>query len=200
MTSLLYKHQKTGFTLIELLVTVLIMVIALSIGMINYIRYLQKQELYKSGSQIESVLKDARSKAQNGFLGDENFGYCAKLAAVEVLVTKTADKKILATSRLKCNDGSMIVYDSNAINDANVTLDKVFTISFLPRNGAELILDGKLVSSGSATLSRNDGQVIFTFDQGGTIDVKYFTNFSYLTGTPTGKTGKDQVDDDVVVH
>lgn len=195
------SKSQAGFTLIELLATVVIIVISLTLGIINYLRFLDKRELYSAGSNIEMTLKDARSKAKNGFLGNETIGYCSKLAAVEVLVTETTNNqvnrgavanKITSTSQLRCEDNSVLVYDRSTITDNATSLDKNITISFLPMNGAKLKLAGSLVANGTAILSHNDAQVIFNLDQGGTIDVKYVTNPNYVEE-------HESVDDDVII-
>lgn len=172
MKSPLYKNQ-AAFTFIEILVTVSIMVISLSVGVANYLRYLDKQRLYQSGSSIEAILKDARSKAQTGFLGNETIGYCAQLSAVEVLSGVTAENKINITAQLHCASDYLLVYDSYLVEETATVFSPNFQVSYLPVHGASLLLNGTLAASGSATLSRNSGAVIFNLDQGGAIDVKY---------------------------
>ena len=172
MTSLPFRSQK-AFTFIELLMTIAVMVIALAIGVTNYLRFLDQQRLHQSGAIIEAMLKDARTKAQNGFLGNEEIGFCGKLGAVEVFSTTTAEEKIALTAQLLCSDNSLLVYDSYLVSQDGVAIDLHFKISFLPLRGATVSLAGNAVASGSATLSRNSGEVIFNLDQGGAIDVKY---------------------------
>lgn len=172
MTSLPYRKQ-TAFTFIEILITVAIMVISLSIGAVNYLRFLNKQKLYQAGSNIEAILKDARSKAQNGFLGNEELGFCAQLKAIEVFSAETAEDKVNVTAQLHCASDHLLVYDSYVIEESETSFSQNFQISFLPIKGAALLINGSSVASGSATLSRDDDLVIFNLDQGGAIDVKY---------------------------
>jgi len=172
MKSLPSRNQ-SGFTLVELLMTVTIMVISLTIGVINYLRFLDKQKLYQSGSNIEAMLKDARSKAQNGFLGNEEIGFCAKLAAVEISSSIDADDKISSIAQLRCDNGDLLVYENSLINESGTLLDQNFDVSYLPMRGAVVLINGNSVSSGSAILSRSGSKVTFNLDQGGTIDVKY---------------------------
>lgn len=172
MTSSLSKKQ-AGFTFVEILVTVSVMVITLSIGAINYLRFLDKQKLYQSGASVESLLKDARAKAQNGFLGNEELGYCAKLKAVEVFSTQTADNKVQFIAQLHCASDHLLVYDTHIIEQSGTSLSQNLKIDFLPVRGANLTINGSAVASGSAALSHTAGEVIFNLDQGGVIDVKY---------------------------
>lgn len=166
------SHSK-AFTFIELLMTVSIMIISLSIGIINYLRFLDKQGLYQSGSQIESIFKDARSKAQSGFLGNEEIGFCDKLAAVEVFSSITAESKVSFTAQLRCANGDLLVYDNYLITQAGTSLSQSFKISFLPMRGSVVLLDSTSVASGSAILTRNNSDITFNLDQGGNIDVRY---------------------------
>lgn len=168
-----HSNNQSAFTLIELLITVVIMIISLAIGMINYFRFLDKQKLYQSGSNIETMLKDARTKAQTGFLGNESIGFCAKLAGVEFSALNTAENKVASTVNIRCADNSLLTYESHIIEERNTTIDKSLTVSFLPMRGATVILGGVSVSSGSATISRDNSTVILNLDQGGTVDVKY---------------------------
>lgn len=181
MTSLHSKSQ-AGFTLVELLVTVTILVISLTIGIINYLRFLDKQKLYQSGSNIEAMIKDARSKAQNGFLGSEDIGFCAKLSAVEAYSVLSVDasseepyqgNNLSFVSQIRCSNGDLLVYDNYLISKNETLLDQNFKVSFLPIGGAIVSIGGVEVSSGSAVLSSNGSKVIFNLDQGGTVDVRY---------------------------
>ncbi len=165
--------KQSGFTLVELLITVVIMVISLAIGMTNYLRYLDKQQLYQFGSNIEAMLKDARSKAQTGFLGNSDIGFCVKLASVDVATSLDVDGKVYSDMKIRCSDGSSMTYETQAIDKDSVSIDKTFVMSFLPMRGAVVTLGGASVSSGSAILSRGDSGVVFNLDQGGTINVKY---------------------------
>lgn len=153
--------------------TVSIMILMLTVGAINYLRFLDKQKVYQSGSNIEAMLKDARSKAQNGFLGDSEIGFCTKLEAIEVSVVNTTENKILSTAKLHCVDDSLLTYDSYLVPESGTTINKNFIVSFLPMRGAIVSLAGSVVSSGSATINRSNVNVTFNFDQGGIIDVKY---------------------------
>lgn len=172
MKLLPYKNQ-AAFTFVEILVTVSVIVISLSIGAANYLRFLDKQKLYQSGSSIETMLKDARSKAQHGFLGNEELGYCAQLKAVEVFSGQTADNKINFKAQLHCASDHLLVYNEYIIEESGTLLDRNFQASYLPVRGSTLIINGSTVASGSAILSRDSGEVIFNLDQGGSIDVKY---------------------------
>lgn len=172
MTSLLSKNQ-AAFTFVEILVTVSVMVISLSIGAANYLRFLDKQKLYQSGSSVEAILKDARSKAQHGFLGNQESGFCAQLKAVEVFSSQTADNKINFKAQLHCASDYLLVYDDYTVEESGTVLDHNFQVSYLPIHGATLLINGSTTASGSAILSRDSGSVIFNLDQGGAIDVKY---------------------------
>lgn len=172
MTSLLSKNQ-TAFTFVEILVTVSVMVISLSIGAANYLRFLDKQKLYQSGSSVEAILKDARSKAQLGYLGNEELGFCVQLKAVEVVSSQNADNKINFRAQLHCASDFLLVYDDYTVEESGTVLDYNFQISYLPVRGATLLINGSATASGSAILSRDSGAVIFNLDQGGAIDVKY---------------------------
>lgn len=172
MKLLPYKKQ-AAFTFIEILITVSIMVVSLSVGTANYLRFLNKQELYKDGSAIESILRDARSKAQIGFLGNDAIGFCAQLKAIEVLSGQSADDKVMVTARLHCESDYLLVYDSYTVSDAVTVIDQDFQAAYLPASGVNLLFDGTPAASGSAVLSREPGTVIITLDQGGAIDVKY---------------------------
>lgn len=173
MTSSPCKKKVAAFTFIEILVTVSVMVISLSIGVANYLRFLDKQKLYQSGSSIEVILKDARSKAQNGFLGNSELGFCAQLKAVEVSSGLTADNEISITAQLHCASDHILVYDSYVIEEQATILNKNFQAAYLPIHGAVLLFNGAASASGSAVLSRGTSSVIFGLDQGGVIDVKY---------------------------
>ena len=153
--------------------TVSIMMILLVTGAINYLEFLDKQRLYQSGTSVEALLKDARTKAQIGFLGDEEVGFCAQLAAIEFFSGLNANNKISFTTQLRCLDNSVIPLQTQIIQENGTLLDKSFQINFLPMRGANLTINSSRVASGSATLSRDDATVIFNFDQGGAIDVKY---------------------------
>ncbi len=166
------SHSR-GFTFIELLMTVSIMIISLAIGITNYLRFLDKQSLYQAGSSVESIFKDARSKAQSGFLGNEEIGFCDKLAAVEVLSSLTAESKVFFTAQLRCANADLLVYDTHLVSQTGTVLSQNFKVSFLPMRGSVVLLNSISVASGSAILSRNDNEVTFNLDQGGTIDVKY---------------------------
>lgn len=172
MTSLPSSSQR-AFTFIELMITIAIMVVSLMIGITNYLRFLDKQRLYQSGAMVETLLKDARSKAQNGFLGNEEIGFCTKLGAVEVFSTLTAEEKINITAQLLCADNSSLVYDNYLIDNDATTVDAQFKVSFLPLRGAIINIAGNSVASGSASLNRDSAEVLFNLDQGGAIDVKY---------------------------
>ncbi len=172
MTSSHSKGQK-AFTFIELLITVTVMVISLSIGVVNYLRFLDQQRLYQSGASVEAMLKDARSKAQNGFLGNEELGFCAQLKAIELSSSETVDEQLVFTAALRCTNNNLLTYETYSITQSGTTLDKNFKISFLPLRGAVILLNNIGVASGSALLQRNDNQVIFNFDQGGAVDVQY---------------------------
>lgn len=172
MTLLLSKKQ-LAFTFVELLITVSVMVMSLSIGAINYLQFLDKQKLYQAGSTVEAILKDARSKAQNGFLGNEELGYCAQLKAVEVISSQTADNKVNFKAQLHCASDHLLVYESQTIEELGTIMDQNFQVSYLPIRGATLLINGTVLASGSAILSRNTGSVIFNLDQGGSIDVQY---------------------------
>jgi hypothetical protein len=149
------------------------MVVSLTVGVTNYLRFLDKQRLYQSGSNIEAIFKDARNKAQNGFLGNEDVGFCSKLGAIEVSSALDASNKISSTARVRCSDGSFLTYDSYTIDQTDTLLNQSFKISFLPMRGAVVLLNNIPVSSGSAIISRGGSKVTFNLDQGGTIDVKY---------------------------
>ncbi len=172
--SLLSKKQ-AAFTLIELLIAISVMAISLAIGSVNYLRFLSKQNLYKSGANIESIIKDARLKAQNGFLGNEAMGFCNQVAAVEVFSGTTADGKVSITARLRCDNGSLLTYENYIVDQDETAFDKSLKVSFLPLplQGATVLLNNVSVASGSATLSHGEDMVIFNLDQGGMIDVKY---------------------------
>ena len=171
--TLLPSKKQAAFTFIEILVTVSVMVISLSIGAVNYLRFLDKQRLYQSGASIEAMLKDARSKAQHGFLGNEELGFCAQLKAVEVFSSQTTDNRINFKAQLHCASDYLLVYDEYTIEKSGTALDQHFQASYLPVRGATLLINGSTVASGSAVLSRESGAVIFNLDQGGAIDVKY---------------------------
>lgn len=173
LMKLLPSKNQTAFTFVEILVTVSIMVVSLSVGVANYLRFLDKQKLYQSGSSIESILKDARSKAQHGFLGNEELGYCAQLKAVEVFSGQTIDNKINFKAQLHCASDHLLVYDEYVVEESGTLLNHNFQASYLPVRGAILLIDGSAVASGSAILSRDSGEVIFSLDQGGAIDVNY---------------------------
>lgn len=172
MTSLPSKNQK-AFTLVELLVSVSVLVIVLTIGAINYLRFLNKQSLYKAGSAVEVMIKDARSKAQNGFLGDEEIGFCSKLASIEVFSFLNAEDKISLSAQVRCDNNDLLTYDNYVVNQGNIVLNQNFRISFLPLRGATVSLGGSSVASGSATLSFGEDTVILGFDNGGNINVEY---------------------------
>ncbi|GEM_PF-5741481 len=172
MTSLPSSQQR-AFTFIELMITIAVMVISLMIGITNYLRFLDKQRLYQSGAIIEAMIKDARVKAQNGFLGNEEIGFCTKLGAVEVFSSLTTEERVNVTAQLLCADNSVLVYDNYLIDNDQTTIDSQFKVSFLPLRGAIITLAGNSIASGSATLSRDSAEVLFNLDQGGAIDVKY---------------------------
>lgn len=172
MTSLPSRNQR-AFTFVEILVTVAVMVITLSIGAVNYLRFLDKQKLHQSGSSLESMLKEARLKAQHGFLGNEELGFCAQLRAVEVFSSQTTDNKVNFKAQLHCASDYLLVYDDYTVEELGTALSQNFQMSYLPMRGAILSINGANVASGSVTLSRDSGAVFFNLDQGGSIDVKY---------------------------
>lgn len=159
--------------MIELLISVSIILITLSAAMVNYLRFLDKQRLHQSGSAIETMLKEARSRAQSGYLGNEEIGYCNQLNGVEVYSSTNVEEQILFTSRLSCADGSFLPYESYTLEQAETAIDQHLSILFMSMRGATLTLGGNVESSGSATLSRQASNVTFNLDQGGTIDVVY---------------------------
>ncbi len=172
MTSLPSRNQ-AAFTFVEILVTVAVMVISLSIGAVNYLRFLDKQKLYQAGANVESILKEARLKAQNGFLGNEELGFCAQLKAIEVFSSQTTDNKVNFKAQLHCASDYLLVYDDYTVEESGTALSQNFQMSYLPMRGATLSIGGTNVASGSAILSRDSATVIFNLDQGGTVDVKY---------------------------
>lgn len=163
---------QSGFTLIELMVTVAIMLVLLVFGLVNYLRVLDKQRLYQTGSSIESMLKDARAKAQNGFLGSEEVGFCSQLRGVEV-VTSSSNGQQQLLGRLRCLDDTLLVYHSYLIENLTIGFEQDFTVTFLPRRGAKLLVAGTETSSASLTLVNDVASVRFDLDQGGAIDVSY---------------------------
>ncbi len=154
-------------------IAVSVMVISLLIGLANYLRFLDKQRLYQAGANVEIMLKDGRSKAQNGYLGSEELGYCTQLAGVEISSATDVSGRISIIGRLSCADDSSLIYESFTLEQAEVAIDQHFQIIFLPSRGARLTLGGATTSSGAAVLSQRDSAVIFNLDQGGTIDVSY---------------------------
>lgn len=170
--SLLYNKQ-AAFTFIELLMTTAIMVLLLSVGIVNYLRFLDKQKLYQAGSSLESMLEDARTKAQNGYLGDTTIGFCNQLTSVEVFSGLDAKQQPEFVAQLRCANSTTLPYDKYSVVEAGTVLSPNFKVNFLPLRGTIVWLNDNLVASGAATLSRADAQVIFNLDQGGTIDVRY---------------------------
>jgi prepilin-type N-terminal cleavage/methylation domain-containing protein len=166
------SQQSNAFTLVELLITVSIMVISLAVGAVNYLRFLDQQKLYQSGASVEAILKDARLKAQNGFLGTDELGYCAQLKAVEVFSSQVAGQ-VQFTAQLHCASDHLLVYDNYVVPELGTTLTPSLTVAYLPVRGATLTIGGSNTSSGSATLERGNGSVTFNLDQGGVIDVQY---------------------------
>lgn len=172
MTSSHSKYRTAGFTFIELLMTVAIMMIVLGFGLVNYMRSLDKQKLYQIGATVESMLKDARSKAQNGFLGSEVLGFCTQLQGVEV-ASAVVDGDVQVTGRLRCSDATTITYETYAPELNNLVFDTQFQMTFLAKQGAQVVLGATQVASGAATLTNQVGAVVFTLDRGGTINVSY---------------------------
>lgn len=172
MTSSPSKKHARGFTLIELLITISIMMITFAIALVNYMRFLEKQKLHQSGSRVETMLKDARLKAQNGYLGNDEIGYCDQLAGVEVSSSEDGDGIVSVAGRLNCADDTSLTYETATLNQSEV-MGNHFSIIFLPLRGALVTVGGSQVSSGSATLSRDDSAVIFNLDQGASINVIY---------------------------
>jgi prepilin-type N-terminal cleavage/methylation domain-containing protein len=172
MISSLSKVQK-AFTLVELMIAVSVIMISLSIGVANYLRFLDKQRLYQAGSSIEIMLKEARARAQNGYLGNEEIGFCAQLAGAQVTSVVDGNGKVAVIGSLNCADGSSLTYDDYTVEQAEAVLDQHFQILFYPLRGAALTLGGASSSSGAATLTYRDSSVIFNLDQGGTINVSY---------------------------
>lgn len=164
--------SQRAFSLIELLITVSIMLLLLVFGMVNYLRSLDKQRVYQAGSGIEALLKDARSKAQNGFLGSDSLGYCAQLVGVEVFSSIDAGETQV-DARLRCLDASTILYDTYVLEETDMVFDAHFLVLFKPMRGADVRIASTPVSSGSATLSNQGGDVVFSLDQGGSINVSY---------------------------
>lgn len=171
MRSPLSRASK-AFTLIELMISVSIMVMLLASGSVAYLRYLNKQNLYQSGSAIEEMVKNARSKAQTGYLGSEEIGFCDRLNSVEVLSSIDASSQVSLTAQLHCMNEGIIVFDTYTAN-RGVTLNRNFKVSFLPISGSLVYIAGSQVASGSATLAYDDNEVVLNFDQGGNVDVQY---------------------------
>lgn len=172
MISLLSKKHK-AFTLIELLISVSVIMIVFSFGVVNYLRFLDKQRLYQAGSNIEIMLKEARAKAQNGYLGNEEIGYCTQLNGVQVSSSMNVDGKIAVVGSLSCADGGVLVYETYTVDQEDAEVDRHFEILFFPLRGAALTLGGAVSSSGAATLSYRNSSVVFSLDQGGMINVSY---------------------------
>lgn len=173
MRSLLYKKTQAAFTLVELLITVSILVLILTLGAVNYLRFFNKQNLYRAGSAIEVMVKDARSKAQNGFLGNEEIGFCNQLAAVEVFSALNAENQLALSTQVRCENNSVLNYENYTVDQSNIVLNQNFRVAFLPLRGSNVSLGGSLVASGSAILSSGENEVILNFDQGGNINVQY---------------------------
>lgn len=178
MKSVPAKHQ-AAFTFVELLVTVTVMLLVLVLGLVNYLKFLEKQKLYQFGSQIESLLKDARAKAQQGFLGNENIGFCEQLKAIEVFSTQDSNGYLRFQAQVRCGDNQALLYEDYLVTEKNVILSGALQVSYLPIRGANLQIDGQRVTDGTLTLSRssqtgeNAAQVLLNLDQGGAIEVKY---------------------------
>lgn len=153
--------------------TVSIMVLTLTVGAVNYLRFLNKQNLYKAASTAEGMLKDARAKAQNGFLGDEEIGFCQQLQAVEVFSAEDANNGLYLSAQLHCANDLLLTYDSYTIEPSSISLNHHFKVAFLAKNGSSVNIDGETVASGSATLTYDNNDVTLNFDQGGNVNVQY---------------------------
>ena len=173
------KRAEAAFTLVELLVTVIIMMLVLVMGTVNYLQFFEKQKLYQFGGQLEAMLKDARAKAEQGFLGSEDLGFCEQLKAVEVYSSQDANGYLQFKAQLRCTNEQVLSYEEYTVSDKNVILSSAFQVSYLPRQGVNLLIAGQAVDSGSITLHRSSdqgeaaAQVLLNLDRGAAIEFKY---------------------------
>lgn len=162
------QHRRAAFTLIELLVVVSIMGLTLSVVTINYFRALQKQTLFDTGSKIEALLRDAQNKAQTGYLGNEEVGYCNQLQAVQVKATTVSGVTTFSESLLCQTNGPFLL---NSVTIASTySLSSAPTIQYLTQGGANLGGSDQI----TFTLSLNSEHlVVYTLNRGGAITVEY---------------------------
>lgn len=166
-------RNQRAFTLIELMVTAVILVLVLTLASVNYLRFLDQQRLYDAGGNIEALLKDARNKAQTGFLGTQELGFCAKLQAVEVSTSLNLDSQLLFEAALRCSDDSLITYDEYVVEQVGAAISQSMRAAFLPSGGVSLSLDGGSVDELSATIEQGSATITIAIDRGGLINVIY---------------------------
>jgi len=164
---------QSAFTLIELIIVAAIMIIVLLVGVVNYLRFLEKQQLYQVGSDIEAMLKDARNKSQTGFLGNADIGFCNQLKAVEIVSSVNLDSQLVFNARLVCMDDSLIAYDTYVVEQVGIVMNHSMRAAFLPRGGVQLFLDNVSVDQLSAIVNQGDSQISIQIDRGGLISVLY---------------------------
>lgn len=161
----------SAFTIVELLVVVAILGLMLSIAMVNYLRDLNKQNLYRAAGQVESVIKDGRSKAAAGYLGDDLVGYCTGLENITIYSYVVSGRSRLMEI-LNCADGSGLTI-SQLILDENYSFDHSFEITYPPFGGASLLQNGLPVEELSFAVLSSSNQVNFNLGRGGDLSISY---------------------------
>ena len=166
------SKEQQAFTLIELLIAVTIMAVLLAVGIVNYFRYLEKQRLYLFAGEVEALVNDARVKARTGYLGDDENGYCSQVDSVAVELTTNVDSLLVINETLNCLDGSMININSYTSEEA-YTADVLFSVAFSPVKTVSMERNGIAVNNMTITISSSNGEVTYTFAQGGLLTVDY---------------------------
>ena len=166
------KGEQQAFTLIELLISVTIMAILLAVGIVNYFRYLEKQRLYLFAGEVESLVNDARVKARTGYLGDDVNGYCSQVDSVAVELSTDVDSLLVINETLNCLDGSVVDVDSYTSEEA-YTADALFSVAFSSVKPVILERNEVTVNNMVITISSSNGEVVYTFAQGGLLTVAY---------------------------
>lgn len=166
------KKKQQAFSLIELLITVTIMAVLLSVGIVNYFRYLERQRFYLFAGQVESIINDARVRARTGFLGDDEHGFCNQVETVELEMTRDTNSFLVLTERLNCVDGTVVPLDVQTSEEV-YTVDALFSIAFSPTESVIMKRGAIETNNMTITLSNSNGQVVYDFAQGGLLTVEY---------------------------
>jgi len=168
---------KRAFSLIELLISISIMLLLFSGALAAYTRYTEKQRIVAAAETLESLIKEAQSRAKTGHIKTEGENSCSELSAHSMEVWQEAGV-VNYRQIVVCLDPLESFPTSTQTLASDLKIDRSFQIQFLPYAGTLIkeLPGGASVDRLSVELSstrRQDYIVIFTFDRGGGIKVQY---------------------------